>query len=109
MAKVLEFNIQDGFPLGWTGWFSFGTVRPTRLRSLKVRATAPAHSSAAGKPEALVFCGAFSVKEKRGRRRFRADDDWLRGMIGWWKDHSKQHLRAGGEPAGLGISLESIL
>ena len=42
------------------------------------------------------------MKEKR-RGRYGADDDWLREMIGWWKDHSKSHLRVGGEPAELGI------
>ena len=55
----------------------------------------------------ICFCGYFSVKEKRGRGRYGADDDWLKKMIGWWKDHSKSHLCVGGEPVELRISLES--
>ena len=32
-ASVLPMNIQDGFPLGWTGWISLQSIRLSRVFS----------------------------------------------------------------------------
>ena len=48
-ASVLPMNIQDGFPLGWTGWIS--TVQGT-LKSLLQH-----HSSKAS----ILWCSAFFI------------------------------------------------
>ena len=35
-ASVLPMNIQDGFPLGWTGWISSSVVMPPIFPNIKV-------------------------------------------------------------------------
>ena len=49
LASVLPMNIQDWFPLGWTGWIS---LQSKRLKSLPQH-----HSSKAS----ILWCSAFFV------------------------------------------------